>query len=425
MKSKIYLKLKKGILILMCFLLTCTPALAAEPEITEGASAILIDMSNKQILYQNQAEKQVAPASTTKIMTALLALENCDLDEMIAIDPAAYQDVGKDRFGLVENEQLRAEDLLYIMLLCSSNEAASSFAIHIAGSIDAFADMMNAKAVELGALHTHFVNPHGLTVEGHYTTALDMAKIAQAAMQNSEFRKIVSTYHIHIDRVMPPNYELKGEIQQDFFNTNYLLWPTASFYYEWAIGVKTGFTNEAGKCLVSAAQKDGRTLLAVVYKCTTNQDLYPVTKSLFEYGFNDFRKVEKLKAGSIVDPERPVKGGQFKSVAAIVTEGFSYSEPLDSSWELTEEIVWQEEKLEAPVIANQSLGHLIYYLNGQEFAQVELVAANAVEVKEWSIWDLLKIVLILMVIAMFLIILYGRMNRRKMRKQHRRISYYD
>ncbi len=424
MKKKICLNLKIGGLVFFIFCLMLSPAWSAEPQITEGAAAVLIDMSSGQILYQNQSDKQMAPASTTKIMTALLALENCDLNDIITIDPVAYRSVGSERFGLVENEQFRVEDLLYIMLMCSSNEAAASFAVHIAGSMEAFADMMNAKAVELGALHTHFVNAHGLTVEGHYTTALDMAKIAQAAMQIPEFRKIVSTYQIHIDRVMPPNYELKGDIQQDFINTNYLLWSTASFYYKDAIGIKTGYTNEAGKCLVSAAQRDGRTLLAVVFKCVDKWDLYPVTKSLFEYGFNNFKTVEKLQAGSVVVPERPVEGGKFKSVAAVAANGFSYSAPLDGSLELTEEIIWQEEDLKAPVAANQSLGYLVYYLDGQKFSWVELLAANAVEAKVWSIVDLLKIVLILLAVAIVLVIFYGWFNRRKRRKQRKSFVSY-
>ncbi|MCQ2560398.1 MAG: hypothetical protein MJ157_06830, partial [Clostridia bacterium] len=148
------------------------------------------------------------------------------------------------------------------------------------------------------------------------------------------------------------------------------------------------------------------------------------TKSLFEYGFNNFKTVEKLQAGSVVVPERPVEGGKFKSVAAVAANGFSYSSPLDSSLELTEEIIWQEEDLKAPVAANQSLGYLVYYLDGQEFSWVELLAANAVEAKVWSIVDLLKIVLILLAVAIVLVIFYGWFNRRRKRKQRKSFVPY-
>ncbi len=213
-------------------------------------SAILIDADSGAVLYEKDASHRLPMASTTKIMTALCAVELADTAQVISVDPAAVGIEGSSIY-LYEGEQLTLEQLLYALLLESANDAATAIAIAVAGSVEAFADRMNEKAAALGLKDTHFTNPHGLDNEEHYTTAHDLALIAQAALKNPVLRTIFSTRKTSI----PLNGT--GGVRL-LLNHNKML-----RMYEGAIGVKTGFTKRSGRCLVSAANRDGLTLIAV------------------------------------------------------------------------------------------------------------------------------------------------------------------
>ena len=269
---------------------------------------ILVNAENPTVSYkglEKDADKQVYPASTTKILTCIIALESANLDDMVNVSAKAVDfGRGNSLMGLVEGDSYSMRDMLYGMMLPSGNDAAIAIAEHIAGSTTAFADMMNAKAQELGMTHSHFVTVHGKQNDNHYTTVRDMALLTAYALKNETFREIVST----------KTYTAQsGSREINLLNSNRLLVDTpptetltdpASCLYEYAIGVKTGDTTAAGKCLIAAAERDGVTLIAVLFGGTLGDEEYDPFASdqrrdkynvyrfrdainLFEYAFND------------------------------------------------------------------------------------------------------------------------------------------
>ena len=221
----------------------------AAPEVS-AQSAVLIEAQTGTVLFEKNAREQRAMASTTKIMTAILTIEAGDLDREFTVDSFAIMVEGTS-MGLREGDRVSRRDLLYGILLPSGNDAANAAAVSVGGSIGGFVELMNKKAQELSLADTHFVTPSGLDAQGHYTTALDLARLTAYAMQNETFREIVCCQSAQVEFGNPP-YE------RTLYNSNKML-----RQYEGAIGVKTGFTDNARRCLVSAAQRGGVTLIAV------------------------------------------------------------------------------------------------------------------------------------------------------------------
>ncbi len=245
--------MKKLITIALAALLTITaavPVAAVEDISLSAVSAVLIDGDTGIVLYEKNAYEQRAMASTTKIMTALLTIEAGDLDREFTVDSYAIRVEGTS-MGLQEGDQVSRRDLLYGILLPSGNDAANAAAVSVAGSIGAFVELMNEKAAELGLENTHFVTPSGLDADGHYTTAYDLAQLTAHAMKNEIFREVVSCSSAEVEFGNPP-------YQRTLYNSNKML-----ARYDGAIGVKTGFTDNARRCLVSAAERDGVLLIAV------------------------------------------------------------------------------------------------------------------------------------------------------------------
>lgn len=253
-------------------------------------SAILMEASTGTILYEKNANVKQYPASITKIMTSLLAVENCSLNETVTFShnsvfgiPAGSSIVG----GIDENDQYSMEFCLYGLMLLSGNETAIAIAEHVAGSTSAFADMMNEKAAAVGCLNTHFLNPHGLHDENHYTTAYDMAMITKYAMQNSDFKKFICTASYDF----PPTS--KGEIRYDKRNHHKMM-EGGVHEYEGCIGGKTGYTSDAGSTLVTLAERNGMTLICVVMK-EDQPCHWTDTATLLDYGFQNFQKLNILE----------------------------------------------------------------------------------------------------------------------------------
>lgn len=241
----------------------------AAPESISAVSAILIEADSGTVLYEKNADEQRAMASTTKIMTAILTIEAGDLDREFVADSYAIRVEGTS-MGLQEGDRVSRRDLLYGILLPSGNDAANAAAVDVGGSIGGFVDMMNAKAEELGLESTHFVTPSGLDADGHYTTARDLAALTAYAMKNDIFRSIVCCSSAEVEYGNPP-------YMRTLYNSNKML-----TRYEGAIGVKTGFTDNARRCLVSAAERDGVTLIAVTLNA--GDDWNDHTKML-DHGF--------------------------------------------------------------------------------------------------------------------------------------------
>ena len=263
-------------LILSTFLISMMALLAYADTGVGGraTSSALYNPDTKSFLYQNNANKRLPMASTTKIVTALIAIETLDQDELLTIPKEAVGVEGSSLY-LTENDQLTVKDLVYAVLLQSANDAATALALRISGSIPAFAEKMNERVAAIGVTDTHFENPHGLDSSEHYTTARDLSLISAEALSNSTFRSIVSTY----------KYSFKlGDATRTVVNHNKLLRS-----YDGCIGVKTGFTKKSGRCLVSAAERNGITLVAVTLD---DPDDWRDHKSMLEYGFENLESID-------------------------------------------------------------------------------------------------------------------------------------
>ena len=244
----------------------------------QAQGAVLMDAATGNLLYSKEAETKFYPASITKLMTALLVAEKCSLDDTVTFSKTAVTNLesGAVTLGLVEGDKLTVRQSLYGLLLKSANEVANGLAEHTAGSISKFADMMNARAKELGCTNTNFVNPNGLNNSNHYTTPHDMALIARAAFQNGTVSKIASTLSYQIPAT-------QKAAARTISLGHKMLYPNDARYYQGVIGGKTGYTSLAGNTLVTCAERDGVRLIAVIMKSKSTQ--YTDTSALLDYGF--------------------------------------------------------------------------------------------------------------------------------------------
>ena len=252
---------------------------------TNSPSILLMDADTGKILYSKNAFEKHYPASTTKMMTAILTLENCELDDIVTISHNAIFSipVGYSHANLQEGERLTVEQLLNVLLIPSANDAAIALAEHIAGSEEAFVDMMNNKAKELGCTNTHFVNPNGIHNEDHYSTAYDLALIGKYAMQFDEIMKIAT-----INQYTLPKTNKYDKENRIFNTTNGLIDSDNEYYYPNATGIKTGYTDKSGYCIVTTAEKDGVTLLLSVLGSENLEERYEDCIKLFDYGFENY-----------------------------------------------------------------------------------------------------------------------------------------
>ena len=333
-----------------------------------------------QVFYERLADEQAYPASTTKIMTCILALESGDLDATFTVGEEVKKGFTEHSslMGLEIGETVCLRDLLYGLMLVSGNDAAAAIAVHLSGSISGFADRMNAKAAELGMTGTHFVNPHGVHNDEHYTTARDMAKLASYALQNETFRQIVSTASY---TVQPTNMHAEARVLQ---NTNKLIntlpTDTESCLYEYAIGIKTGDTAKAGKCLVAAAEKDGATAIIVLFGDANDAQYsrFRAAAGIFESVFDEKYtvltgtdlqlKTEFPVTISGARPEDLDENGQYTLVADVSSLRIRALPAIAAQYKanaasITAEVEWTG-NLAAPISAGTELGTVRYQLNG-------------------------------------------------------------
>ncbi len=261
-----------------------------------GESCVLMDLETGAVLCSLNRETKRYPASTTKVMTCLLALENLDLGGTVTMTAEGCAAVAGDssNAGTVVGEEFTVEQCLYMLMLKSANDIANQLAVEVGGSLEGFADMMNARAEAIGCKGTHFHNPSGLPDEEHYTTAEDLALIFREAYRNEMFRKLIST----LNYTVPPTN--KYDAERTYQNHNQMINPDGEYYYEYCTGGKTGFTNAAQRTLVTAAEKDGHTLVAVTMRTPDKSD-YIDQSNLYTYGFNNFTWTE-IPGGTIVMP---------------------------------------------------------------------------------------------------------------------------
>ena len=265
----------------------------------QAAAGIVMDLDTDSIVYAKNITTAHYPASITKIMTTLVALERGNLDDVITCGEEVYDiEADSSNLGIKPGEQLTLRQALYGLMLESANDIGNAVAVYIAGSENAYADLMNQKARELGCVNTHFTNPHGLHNEDHYTCAQDMAKIAAAAYENETFREIVSTRESMI-----PVTNLTDE-ERYFMNHQKLMQPTSDYYQEWCTGGKTGFTTDAWNTLVTYGEKDDKRYVCVILRENGADKSYSETTALMNYAFDQFHHVnvsESLPSGTFYD----------------------------------------------------------------------------------------------------------------------------
>ncbi|MDO4521949.1 MAG: serine hydrolase [Eubacteriales bacterium] len=289
----------------------------------EAGAAIVMEEHTGAILFGKNIEKQEYPASITKIMTTLLALEKGNLSDTVTFSENAVYSIeyGSSHLGLTEGEQLSLEDCLYGIMMASANEISNAVAEHIGGDIDTFVQMMNDRAAELGCTNTHFVNVHGLHDENHYVCAKDMALITQAALKIEKFREIISTVEYHFDET-----NLVDE-KRYFMNHHKMIVPEEEMLDKDCIGGKTGFTDEAGNTLVTAAQRDGLEVIVVILKENGLYESYHETKKLLDYTFENFAETEVQNA-QMVNANTEIIGIEDPQELARIREADLTSEPF-------------------------------------------------------------------------------------------------
>jgi len=361
------------ILIIFLISLAAEPALAASPS-TSARGSVLMEMNTGRVLYAKNPHEKMPMASTTKIMTAILALERGNLSDIVTVSRNASGVEGSSIY-LAVGEQLTLEQLLYGLMLSSGNDAAVAIAEHIGGSVEKFVEMMNQKAKEIGARNTHFMNPHGLHHQDHYTTAYDLALISAYAMKNPKFVEIVSTKYYKIpwpghawDRVLK--------------NKNALLWD-----YEGANGIKTGYTKISRRCLASAALRDNMQLICIVLDC---QPWFDDSMAILDYGFKEYKAHEVLSAGDRLGTI-PVKNGFEKQVEILIKENVILPIREGEQQKINVELQCPPQ-LKAPIKAGDKVGYVKVSLGNELEITKELYAASSVEENSFrsNLWKILR-----------------------------------
>lgn len=372
---------KRTILLLsiaMLFLMNFSFVLATskEPNLVSQA-AILMDNKTGKILFSKNENEKMYPASTTKIVTAILTLENCNLDEIVTVSYDAVMSIpdGYSSASLQIGEQLTIEQLLQLLLVHSANDAANVLAEYVGGSVDSFISMMNTKINELGLSHTHFTNTFGMHHDNHYTTAQDLAMIMKYCIKNEDFRKLAGSASCAI-----PATNKYGT--RRYSSTNQLIIPTNSNYYPYLTSGKTGYTSQAGDCLVSCSYKDNLELLCVILGGKTINGVstrFSETKSLYEYGYDNYSVKTLLNANDSITQIEVSNGTKdTKNLELLANNSISaLVENTTSEEELAFEINLKED-IKAPIEQGDNLGSVSYTIDGIEY-KTALLASHPVE----------------------------------------------
>ena len=344
--------------ILVCFLVLPTMSVAAVS--TSAKAAILINGDTGEVIYEQNADEKLPMASTTKIMTALLLCENGDFEKEITVTAEMLRVEGSS-MGLLANDKVTFHDLLYGLLLASGNDAANVVAFALGGTVNGFVGLMNKKAEQLGLNSTHFVTPSGLDADGHYTTARDLSTLARIAMQNKDFASAASCESAVLNYGNPP-------YRRSLTNHNKLLKT-----FDGAVGVKTGFTKKSGRCLVSAARRDGKYLIAVTLNDAND---WKDHTELLEYGFNEIKLVD-------ISPKKtkyniPVVNGEQVSLD-IKIEPYAVSSFKNNDFSCEVNL---PKFLYAPINKGDIIGSVVYKKGETLIDKVDILANKDIDLKK-------------------------------------------
>ena len=366
--------MKKILVLLAALILLPLPAAkaASEPGVS-AQSAILISGDDGTVIFEKNAHELLAMASTTKIMTALLTVEEAERsgDPVIDITEEMVRVEGSS-MGLQAGNRLTLTNLTSGMLLASGNDAANAAALYLGGSQEGFAELMNTRAREIGMTETNFVTPSGLDDEEHYSTAYDMALLGREAMGNEEFARIAGSSTLQVEFMEP-------EQKVSYTNHNKLL-----RIYDGCIGIKTGFTKKAGRTLVSAARRDGTTLIAVTLNAPDDWDDH---MAMFDYGFETVKTVQM--GGEALPETLPVAGSDKQGIGLRMGQKLNMTLPIEQAQEV-ESLVLLPKFLYAPVRAREKVGRVQYLMGGEEIYSVPIIAAEeagALVMPERGFWE--------------------------------------
>lgn len=407
------MKLKNKILLVMIVIITfiyifAYPISYADTPPTPNFSAysdaaVLIDSNTGKILFDKNANEKMYPASTTKILTAIIAIEKCNLSDKITASYNAVMSIpsGYSNAAIQPNEELSVQDLLDMFLIHSANEVGMIFAEHISGSIENFADLMNQKASEIGCTNTHFTNPSGIHNENHYSTAYDMALIASYCMRNETFRSIVSKTSCKI--------EATDKYQERYFtNTNDLIMPNSKYYYEYATGIKTGFTSQAKNCLIAGASKDNLELIAVSLGALATENgssgRYVDTRNMFEYGFSNYT-FQEIGLQNSVATEIVIDNAtkDTRNLQLLLKDNLSALTQSNFDTNNFEPLVEVNENLSAPIAEGAVVGKISYTIDDITYS-TDLIASHSVEKSDLTILviQIVSAILVLVILTKLL-----------------------
>lgn len=389
-----------------------------------SSGAVLMDYQTGKILMQKDMNKKLYPASTTKILTAIIAIENLNLTDSLTASKSAVMAIpsGYSNAGIKAGEVLSVSDLLDMFLIHSANEIGYIFGEQISGSIEKFADLMNQKAIEIGCTNTHFTNPSGIHDINHYSTAYDMALIARYCMNNETFKNIVNKKNCKVSAT-----ELYPQ-ERFYKNTNSLLDSSNKrYYYEYATGIKTGFTTQAKNCLIASASKDGLNLIAVMLGAEATENglsgRYTDAKNLFNYGFENYEKKEFLQSNSIVKKLK-IKNATKDTKELNLVAKSSLSTIFNINFDISSlnPIIEINQNISAPISKDTILGKITYTIDGISYSS-DLIASSDV-IKSNILEILIQIVSAIILLIILSKILHHKyfINKMKKKKRHKKFE---
>lgn len=379
-------------------------------------SCLLIDAKTGKILYEKKAYEKMYPASTTKLMTAILTLENCKLTDVATVSHNAIFSipVGYSHANLQEGEKLTIEQLLNVLLIPSANDAAVVLAEHISGSVENFCKLMNQKAKELGCKNTNFVNPNGIHDKNHYSTSYDLSLIGKYAMKFPDIMRIAM-----VTQYTLPKTNKYNKTDRIFNATNALINNESlnKYYYPYATGLKTGYTDSAGSCIVTTAKKEDFELLLVVLNSDSVEKRYEDCIHLFDYGFNNYNYTSLNSAHDIVKTIEISNGTkETKNLGICIKDTITVLLNTNVKKEDLKPTIEINSELKAPIAANSVVGKISYEIDGDVYSS-DLLAASSVIPSSFEVL-LFRILAIFLILYIIYLLLRGSPKKNHSRKNH-------
>lgn len=362
-----------------------------------------------QTLYERNSDTQLYPASLTKVLTAIVIMEHCNLEDSVTVNQTALDSVeyGYTVINLKAGEVFTVEELLNVLMISSANDAALVLAEHVSGSVENFVKLMNETATKIGCTNSNFVNPNGVHHENHYSTAKDLVKIANYSLQFDKLKELYTTryYKLRATDLYPKEDRICA-------TTNELLLSGSDNYYKYAKGLKTGFTTPAGHCLIGYAYKDGLELISVLLNGSTSDNRYLETRNLFDYGFSNYSYKKFATKGSSIETV-VVKGAtkDTKKLNLILDNDINITVNNDFDVSTITKEIKINDKIKAPIAKDTVLGSVTYTLNGIKYS-ANLIAENDVK----SAHTFLKFIIFFVIIFALLVVFKLRKSKLKRKR---------